>query len=295
MGRGGRHQDYAFYVWEGNLNGNPAPAPGNVPPGVDDFTEWQQVFGMGTETSDDTDLTLWASGSAYVPDTGNFYVRRTCPSCRASHQDIVYKRLTPLPEGFDVAELFVGTWSSIDNELGVDFELYSSMSYALAGILPWTFCNYDDREIGFPRDCGFSRYEASQWTSLSRGGQPDYAYYVWDGNLNGIPAPAPGNVPPGVDDFTEWQQVFGMGTEESSLADPSLWEPGSLTGNFYIRRICPGCNDSHKDIVYKRLTPLPEGFDVENLFIGTWSSIDNELGVDFELYSSVSYALAGIL
>jgi len=255
---------------------------------------------MGTEMSDDTDLTLWASGSAYIPDTGNFYIRRTCPGCAASYQDIVYKRLTPLPEGFDVAELFVGTWSSIDNELGVDFELYSSMSYAMAGILSWNFCNYDDYDIAFPRDCGPIRAVAYQWTSLTRGSrQTDYAYYVWDGNLNGNPAPAPGNIPAGVDELTEWQQVFGMGTEMSDDTDLTLWASGSAyipdTGNFYIRRTCPGCAASYQDIVYKRLTPLPEGFDVAELFVGTWSSIDNELGVDFELYSSMSYAMAGIL
>merc|ERR1712226_1116152 len=86
--------------------------------------------------------------------------------------------LTPLPEGFDVENLFIGTWASTNNKLNTDFGLYSSMSYALAGILSWNFCNYDDRDIGFPRDCGPSRAVSHQWTSLTRGGKPDYAYYV---------------------------------------------------------------------------------------------------------------------
>jgi len=258
--------------------------------------DWIQVFGVGSEASTDTDLTLWKSGSAYVPDSGEFYIKRICPTCNDDHNQIIYKRLTPIPAGFDIPRLFLETWSSVDNELNVDFELYSNMLDALEGTARWDACNYDDPGIGFPRDCGPDRLVAHQWTSLTRGGRhEDYAYYVWEGNLNGAPAPAPGNVPAGVDELTEWQQVFGMGTEESALADPSLWEPGSLSGEFYIRRICPACNDSHKDIVYKRLTPLPVGFDVENLFIGTWSSMNNQLNTDFELYSSMSYAMAGIL
>jgi len=65
---------------------------------------------------------------------------------------------------------------------------------AAVGLLPWTFCNYDDNSIGFPRDCGPTRFVGSQWNSLTRGGQPNYAYYVWQGNPGDEPrdiSPAP--------------------------------------------------------------------------------------------------------
>lgn len=116
--------------------------------------DWIQVFGIGTEASADTDLTLWKSGSTYVPDSGGFYIKRICPTCNDDHNQIIYKRLTPLPEGFDIPNLFLNTWSSVDNVLNVDFELYSNMLDALEGTARWDACNYDDPGIGFPRDCG---------------------------------------------------------------------------------------------------------------------------------------------
>lgn len=144
----------------------------------DTLDNWTQVFGRGSEVSEEVHPSLWAPNAL----SGEFYVRRICPSCNPSHQDIIYKRLTALPNGFDVENLFVGTWSSENNLLDVDFELYSSMSYALAGILSWDFCNYDDNAIGFPRDCGQNGFVGWQWTSLTRGGQADYAYYVLNEN-----------------------------------------------------------------------------------------------------------------
>ena len=151
MTRGGK-QNYAYYVWAGNLNGVAPPAPG--PKNDDTLDDWTQVFGRGTEASGTEDSSLWAPNAL----SGEFYIRRTCPTCRSSHTDIIYKRLTPLPVGFNVEDLFVGTWSSENNELDDDFELYTKMSYALAGVLSWDFCNYNDNNIGFPRDCGQSGF-----------------------------------------------------------------------------------------------------------------------------------------
>lgn len=56
----------------------------------------------------------------YATDT-NFYFstsgifKRECPSCVQSHQTIYYKRLTPIPAGFDLYNLVLTTWSSQDN------------------------------------------------------------------------------------------------------------------------------------------------------------------------------------
>merc|ERR1711982_114168 len=40
------------------------------------------------------------------------------------------------------------------NVMGVDFTLHSSFEDAKAGKNPWLFCNYNEPNIGFPRDCG---------------------------------------------------------------------------------------------------------------------------------------------
>jgi len=155
--RGGR-QNYGFYVYRGNVDPEP-PLPEQED--EDSLSRWSQVFGKGSLESPDIDESLWENGSEYILSSGGFYIRRICPSCRDSHKDIIYKRLTTLEDDFDIPNLFLGTWSDTNNKVNVDFELYSSMSFALAGLMPWQFCNYNDNGIGFPRDCApqsFSEY-----------------------------------------------------------------------------------------------------------------------------------------
>lgn len=99
-------------------------------------------------------------------------IQRECPSCSsAAHRAIVYKRLTTWG-GIDVADLFLNNWFSApegeSNLLNVDFELYSSLEDANSGANKWTYCNYDDPGVGFPRDCGASGAVGGQWTGPTR-------------------------------------------------------------------------------------------------------------------------------
>ena len=85
-------------------------------------------------------------------------IRRICKSsgsysCVASHQTIYYKRLRN-KDSFDAYGNMKETWSSIDNVLGIDFNLYSSLQDVLSDTNAWTYCNYDDEGIGSFRDCG---------------------------------------------------------------------------------------------------------------------------------------------
>ena len=51
-----------------------------------------------------------------------------------------------------------------------DAALFSSVDDAQNGRNKWKFCNYDDRHIGFPRDCGKTGGVGNQWNSVTRGG-----------------------------------------------------------------------------------------------------------------------------
>merc|ERR1712179_518721 len=56
-----------------------------------------------------------------------FLIRRICDSCKESHKDIYYKRLTELPPATELnfLDLFMNNWRSAPkNQLNVDFELY---------------------------------------------------------------------------------------------------------------------------------------------------------------------------
>lgn len=122
--------------------------------------------------------------------TRSCIIRRVCPSCRAeSHHDIYYKRKSPLPpmgtnstagEVYFLG-MFMNQWKSYMNNMALgDFELYSSYTDALAGTNAWTYCNYDYKDVGFPRDCGPHGGVWNEWNSYVRhGGYADHhGYYV---------------------------------------------------------------------------------------------------------------------
>merc|ERR1712156_1314896 len=110
---------------------------------------------------------------------------RKCLDCSESHKEIIYKRLTPVPGNLNMETLFA--WYCADspgNVQGVDFNLFSSMEDALDDSDPWTYCNYNDYGIGFPRDCGPNGRVHHQWNSVWRNGKFNVAFYVWNDNIN---------------------------------------------------------------------------------------------------------------
>ena len=66
----------------------------------------------------------------------------------------VYKRTSKIPDGFDAYSIFTHTWRDKDNILNTDFEIYNSLEDMKANRNRWTFCNYNDPGVGYPRDCG---------------------------------------------------------------------------------------------------------------------------------------------
>lgn len=76
-----------------------------------------------------------------------------------------YRRYTS-PETFESYNYLTSYWYSDDNTMANDdFGLYSSLSDAINDVNEWTYCNYDDCSVGFPRDCGPTGYVAWQWNT----------------------------------------------------------------------------------------------------------------------------------
>ena len=98
-------------------------------------------------------------------DSPYHIIKRECSGCQASHQHIYYRRFTMI-NTFDVYDSMI-LWRSTNNILGTDFNLYSSLSDAIANTNAWTSCNYDDVnwEIGAFRDCGPHHLVGCQITS----------------------------------------------------------------------------------------------------------------------------------
>ena len=111
-------------------------------------------------------------------------VRRVCPTCRDTHKDVYYRRITPMPEDFDLLDILMNNWIDTDNVLDVDFALYSTHLDAYYDTNRWTYCNYNYDYVGFPRDCGPTR-GSDNWNSYIRtGGRAETHAFLLPANPN---------------------------------------------------------------------------------------------------------------
>jgi hypothetical protein len=86
----------------------------------------------------------------------NGILYRVCPGCIDTHRKIYYRRLTPIPESFDLLQniLYRTTNGDGHNVWGEDFSLHSTYEDALTGANPWK-CPGDNYDYGrgFPGRC----------------------------------------------------------------------------------------------------------------------------------------------
>lgn len=136
-------------------------------------TKWQQVAGRGINYFPTKTYDMAARDKAFrelFNKSPNKIVYRFCPLCLDSHRHIFYRRLTAVPAAstFNFLDLFMNNWFSKNNLLNTDFKLYSTYDDAIADRNAWAYCNYDDAQVGFPRDCAPVSYAPCQWVSYSR-------------------------------------------------------------------------------------------------------------------------------
>eukprot|EP00493_Phyllostaurus_siculus_P025506 UN25850 len=78
--------------------------------------------------------------------------------------------MTDIPDDFNAYNIFTDTWTnSPSNVLNIDFEIYSSLVDLENGANRWEYCNYNDPDVGFPRDCGPTTSTHSEWFSMPGG------------------------------------------------------------------------------------------------------------------------------
>jgi len=146
-----------------------------------DETYWIPIIGKGSQYWYPMDKIDFQEEIANKGTDGvGTIIRRICTSCRRSHRDIYYKRLTPIPSNMDLMEILLNAWVQDNNVMGVDFELYSTMSYLNDGVNKWKFCNYNSK-FGFPFECGPEVQTANMWNSFKskRGYAKDVAFYLY--------------------------------------------------------------------------------------------------------------------
>jgi len=114
--------------------------------------------------------------------TPYYVIRKGWQGFSATHQYIVYKRITP-SKGVDMWSLFRSDWydggKGVKNNFHVDFDLYNSIESAMKNESRWTYCNFNDPGVGAFRDCGQYGNVAFQWQSNNTSSQ--WEYYVFGG------------------------------------------------------------------------------------------------------------------
>jgi len=117
--------------------------------------------------------------NALYEATPNKIFYRVCASCVESHQHIYYKRLTPIPDGYDLFNALKNKWTNANNVMGQDFNLYSTLEDALDETNAWQFCNYH-QHVGMPFECGPTEKVRNQWAKMYwPGGKLDVALYMF--------------------------------------------------------------------------------------------------------------------
>ena len=110
--------------------------------------------------------------SDLLEESPNKVIRRICQDCRATHQYTYWKAINNNWKEIkhhgisaNIKDLFLNTWFNQNNNLNQDFRLYSDYVSTLEDKNRWSYCNYNDPGIGFPRDCGPNSYVPYQWNS----------------------------------------------------------------------------------------------------------------------------------
>ena len=160
---------------------SPSPPPQNP--------KWEVVYSKGSYGNVD-------KGKQFTDNLFKKYriFKRECANCDSNlgYKEIYYKRITPYSCIFSIYDNF-NNWKSSENILNTDFKLYYTYNDLLNDTNGWTFCNYDDNGVGFPRDCSGSKGGVgNQWNSLTRGGQPNVMFSLI---TEAAPAPAPTPAP----------------------------------------------------------------------------------------------------
>jgi len=276
--RGGSRSHYKWTVLAGS---DIAP---KEPPAPKDET-WTTLYSRGTFGNVQKSK---AEFNTIFQKAIDGIARRECTDCTGTHKDIYYRRKTN-PSQYDAYQGLLVTWRG-DRNFHTDFDIYSSLEDAVADKNPWKFCNGNDRNIGFPRDCGPKRHISYTWTSLNRHGSRKN--YKWTALAKKPVISTPPPPPTPSDPDQTWKTLYSKGRFGDQLNSKSQFNKlFREAASGIAKRECEDCPESHKEIYYKRKTD-PEKYDAWEGLMVTWRG-DLNFHKDFDLYSSLEDALAG--
>lgn len=163
-----------------------------------------------------------------------------------------------------------------DDGFHTKFDLFSSLSDALTGTNPWTFCDGDDAFVGFPRNCGPSGLTGHNWNPH----KPNVRFSVWQPTIYEADA--------------EWEVIYATGDYGTKLADKSTFNTFARESSMGIfRRECTpnSCKADYRDIYIRRYEPLTNYDPYEDLMV-KWRG-DVGFHEKFDIFSSFEDAISG--
>jgi len=215
-----------------------------------------------------------------------------CPVVRYSRNGgvhSVYKRISMANmAGINAYSLFTYTWASANNILNSDFEIFDSALDMRNGEGKWTHCNYDDPDVGYPRDCGKDRHVGSTWFTMPGGRFTGItcctAHGCWRCSTAKFEPYTGTNCPVASPDPSGWTTAVELSADGQSV----VTDIGAADFNAQFEA-CPVVRYSRNGgvfAVYKR-TNLEDHVSAYNLFTHTWAEHpSNALNSDFELYDN---------
>lgn len=262
-----------------------ASSVGEAPTGRDAATDRETIAAAEATTSPapttDWETVVETSGTAVVIDEGEArfnYLFSLCPVVqytRDGRVHSIYVRKSPIT--INAYKVFTETWSRAGNELNQDFKIYDSIHDVEAEANEWAFCNYDDSDVAYPRNCGKTGAVAHEWFSMPGGRASTQASGKFD-IFTGSSCPS---------DATPWTAAVDVDR------DTIITDVGESMFNQLFRE-CPVVRyvrDGSVHSIYVRHGR--ETVNAYRIFTGTWSSEHNRLNEDFTMYSNLVEARAG--
>ena len=240
-----------------------------------------------------TAVALNDNGSATTADIGEASFNEkfaACPVVKYVRNGVdyaFYTRTSDIPSDFNAYSIFTYTWANSDNVLGTDFEIYSSLDDLKSGSNKWSFCNYNDPDVGFPRDCGPNGYIANTWFSFpggkynARGLTSGSGFELWDGSDCPVTKPEP----------SPFSTAVAL-NDNGSATTADIGE-ASFNEKFAACPVVKYVRNGVDYAFYTRTSDIPSDFNAYSIFTYTWANSDNVLGTDFEIYSSLDDLKSG--
>jgi len=218
-------------------------------------------------------------------------VKRICPSCAASHTEIIYRRFTT-PGSLSLYKTLACAWNSESgNEENKDFKLFGSLNDALADENAWTSCRFAPKGTGrgFPFECGKVSSVSDQWNSIAVDGNNQNGKCTQEVEAGGRPVSFYMLLP-----IVPQEWKFGMKIEKdriTSIPETDFNRRFQQSRYHIIIRRCQECSKAYRHIVYRRFTNT-DVFEPYKFLACDWKEdIMNRFMIDFKLYSSIQDAL----